>query len=934
MFSGTRLALRIARREALRYKGRSALSIALLGIPLLGVSIAATGYDTIRLSDVENAEQRLGETDAYITFDWEGVPLVQQNWTEQWPWTRPAESGAHHEGREVTEDEVLAALPDGSSIAPFNHNGFDGGIQVETPDGIGGIATAGYDLSDPIYEAANLRYLEGAPPRGDQIVLSETAAEYLEKGVGDTVALADGSDEYTVSGLVELPWNLDDAYAIGTVFEPGAAGWLVDAPGTLAHEDALALNELGMSVWATSLVKDPPPTEEVYQGFSPSDGVDGAMMMVFGLIVTVVVVEVVLLAGPAFAISARRRSREFALMSAAGAAPKHLRNTVLAGGLLFGIIAAVVAVTVGVLAVWALQPALEQFFGHRSAGLKVMPLMQAMLVGFAIVTGLLSALAAALSSSRINVVAALAGRTPRRKVRKRWPLIGLTLVGLGVASGFAGVALWSLPLMSVGIVAIQFGLIACTPTLVALIAKLGRRLPLAPRMALREAGRNRGSTAPAIAAVMGVVAAGVAFSLTVAADNVRMEQWRVHDLAQGSLSLDLSGDVWADPAGAPPDLDAAFTEAEQVLERHLEDLEVERIGLYAFGEPCGRADEDTETRCHAELVRPEENRCVYWSMEQDGTEEAAAAAIEAARNDPRCDEKLSNMGAHSDAVPASTDPEIVAAYTELEGEDLQEAVDHLESGGILVSDKWAITDDGTAVIEVTKETWRHDGSEGEDREVTSFEFPAMEVDHGLLGLDQYMPGPEAAERLGMTTSEWNQRYLLDSSTEATRAVQEAIAADLQLRAVDGIWVSFRVTDYTDPFTFYFMLAIAALCGIIALGATAVSTGLIVAESRKDMTTLGAVGAEPSVRKRFAMWQTVVIALLGAGLGTVAGLIGYALIREALNRDLSTSYPFETLYGWELPWANFGISLLVVPLVAALGALLFTRARLPSERRPT
>src|SRR5690606_16027506 len=160
MLSGLRLAFRIARREALRYKGRSALSIVLLGLPLLGTSLAATAYDTVALSDTEKAEQTLGEADAFVRLDWEGVPVVQRTWTDKWPWIEPAEQEAESAGREVSEAEVLAALPEGTSMAPYSVTGFAGSLQVETPDGVGSIETMGYDLSDPMYEAAGLEYLE------------------------------------------------------------------------------------------------------------------------------------------------------------------------------------------------------------------------------------------------------------------------------------------------------------------------------------------------------------------------------------------------------------------------------------------------------------------------------------------------------------------------------------------------------------------------------------------------------------------------------------------------------------------------------------------------------------------------------------------------------------------------------------------------------
>jgi putative ABC transport system permease protein len=187
----------------------------------------------------------------------------------------------------------------------------------------------------------------------------------------------------------------------------------------------------------------------------------------------------------------------------------------------------------------------------------------------------------------------------------------------------------------------------------------------------------------------------------------------------------------------------------------------------------------------------------------------------------------------------------------------------------------------------------------------------------------------------MTATTFQREYLITSAAGLDAAEIEALTADLDGELLNGAvstYVHFH--DYVDRETFYMVLAVTGLCALIALGATAVSTGLIIAEQRRDMTTLGAVGAAPGLRKRFAMWQTVVIATFGAGLGTIAGGLGYALIREALNRPLRMSYPFETLYGWELPWMSIGTTLLAVPVVAALGALLFTRAKLPSERRMT
>ncbi|WP_205327681.1 ABC transporter permease [Glycomyces sp. YM15] len=934
-----RLAFRIARREALRYKGRSVLSITLLGLPLLGVAIGASAYDTATLSPEETAIQYLGENDAYISADNPGEPLTQFTWDSQYPWWESEMTEDDGEPGTITEMGVLAELPLGSRITPYSFwNGSEQRAQVETPDGIGDIDVLGYDLTDPNYEAAGFTYLDGSAPIRDEVVLSEDAASYLEVGVGDSITMVHGGadEEFEVSGIIEIPWDINGRYAIASFFPTEASGWLVDTPEPFTYEDALALNEAGMTVWATSLI-DRPSTIPAEYGYSVTY-FDEATLTLYVLLVVVVVMEVILLAGPAFAISARRRTREFALMSATGATPKQIRTIVLAGGVLFGVIAAVVAVLLGIGVVAAGRPLLEQIVGYRTPGLQVLPWLQGVLVAAAIVTGLLSALAAAISASRINVVAALMGRTPGRKGSKLWLLIGLVMVGGGMVAGFAGITIWSMPLMAGAIVLLQLGLVACTPALLALTAKLGRWMPLAPRMALREAGRNRGSAAPAIAAVLGVVAGGMAFSMTIAANNVRGEALKEHLLPQGALTLTMWNDSedYDPETGMPigdPAWEEGLAESEARLGKHLDELEITKIQISETDATCGREDVDPENSyCSVAMTRPAENRCSFWETETH-TEEQMLAAVAAAREDPNCNETGDGYGFYE--VPTSADPDVVAAYSELEGDELDAAVALLEDGGVLISDALSLTDEGTVVFEQRIESWDEETGEETESEATEIELPAIVVDENLLGYSKVLLSPGAAERLGMTESLWSRQYLVSTSTVVDSAVREAISSDLNAEIADGdISANFRVTDYTDLTSFYMMLAVAGLCALITLGSTAVSTGLIIAEQRKDMTTLGAVGAAPGLRKRFAMWQTIMIALFGSALGTVAGVIGYALIRQALNRSLMNQYPFQVLYTWELPWTSFAIMVVAVPVLAAIGALLFTKARLPSERRLT
>jgi putative ABC transport system permease protein len=129
-----------------------------------------------------------------------------------------------------------------------------------------------------------------------------------------------------------------------------------------------------------------------------------------------------------------------------------------------------------------------------------------------------------------------------------------------------------------------------------------------------------------------------------------------------------------------------------------------------------------------------------------------------------------------------------------------------------------------------------------------------------------------------------------------------------------------------------LLVLAIMAGVITLGAAAIATGLAAADGRADLGTLAAVGASPRVRRGLALSQSGVIAGLGSLLGAAAGLGGSVAVLLALNRGYADVWPAPTPYPIALPWLNVGIALLVVPVVAMLGAGLLTRSRLPIERR--
>ncbi len=119
----------------------------------------------------------------------------------------------------------------------------------------------------------------------------------------------------------------------------------------------------------------------------------------------------------------------------------------------------------------------------------------------------------------------LAGRRGDRRPSLRSPLLGLLLVGVGIAdvrgrcdrSGDGSVTIAGSAVVSV------LGMILLVPVVVATLARLARRLPLVARYAVRDAARHRTRTVPAVAAVAATVAGVVALGIANASDAAESE---------------------------------------------------------------------------------------------------------------------------------------------------------------------------------------------------------------------------------------------------------------------------------------------------------------------------------------------------------------------------------------------------------------------------
>jgi putative ABC transport system permease protein len=898
---GWRAALRVARREARRAKGRSALVLAMLTLPVAAVAFIAVGQDTFTLTPTERADRLMGAAQAVVVWPSDG-PVHQDPAHHFYVPLGGASKTAEATGPPSIE-RLLALLPPGT-VAIGDQAGT---LAVDTGAGTGILNARMLDVTDPLAHGIYRQVSGRVPASAGEVDLTPAAARRLGARKGGSVRLADGSRTFRVVGIVEDP---EDLKATTIVLHPGALPphalsddrqnhrWLVATPGPLTWAQVKQLNTHGLVAVSRQVLTHPPGQAERYPELGSEQGEGlGVAPLVGGL----AMLEIILLAGSAFAVGARRRRRDLALVAAAGGSPAHLRQIVLADGVVLGTVAAVTGVALGIAAFAAARPLLERFSNLRTGAFRVFPEALAALAAVAVITGVLAALVPAWIAARQDVVAALAGRRGITRSRRRWVVLGGVLVMAGALVAATGAGRASATIIVAGLVVVELGLVLCTPAFVGLVAGVGRLLPLAPRIALRDAARNRTAAAPAISAVMAAVAGSLAAGVVLVGVTERArDDYRV---------LGRPGDVFVVSFGRtmPPEVVAALRSTMPVEQIH-------RINLPS----CGGGGAGS---CLVGPRVPAARACPYDLLGRDPT----PAEQRAARRDSRCDgvgDRYQYFGGFGSTggMTVIIDPAAVGAVANLAAEDADRAAAALRAGKVVVDDPRHL-DRGRVTLATTTVT--SSGGKGTTKMVTA---PGFALPHRSQAPITMMT-TLTARSLGLDS--------VASITLATTSRVPTVAEEDRLRAALGSQLGKGLGMHVErgpqagtPG----LLILAVVAGLITLGAAAIATGLAAADGRADLTTLAAVGASPRVRRALSLSQSGVIAGLGSLLGAIAGLGAATAVLFALNRGYADIWPAPTPYPIAVPWLNLGVALLVVPLVAMLGAGLLTRSRLPIERR--
>ena len=856
--------LRMARRDALRARGRSALVVAMIGLPVLGVSAVSVLVSTYALTPEQETVRQLGQADAaWIDSGMQRIEQITSDAyaSEATPRTSPL--------------DLRSTLPVGArSLLDTSRSGVvSAGSDALVPVTLQELA---YD--DPL--AAGLyRQVAGRAPDGPaELALTTGLAERLSVRLGDTVKLDRVGPARTVVGLVQDssqrrartvlldPGSLPPLTA-AQALEGGSVRLLVDVPGELVWSQVQAANAVGVRVEVGSRTVAGAPRE-------PESGNSAETVTAAALVVGMALLEVVLLAGPAFAVGAKRSRRQLALLAATGAERRDVRRVVLGGGLVLGATGGVLGVVGGIAAARAGLPLLGRFDDGTPGPFEVVPWQLAVIAVIGVGTALLAALLPARAAARQDVVASLTGRAGALVASRRLvPLLGLVALVAGALLALQGARSRSVLVILAGSVVADLGLVAMTPTLVGAVGRLGPFLPVAGRLALRDASRNRSRTAPAVSAILAAVAGTVAVgTFFVSQDRLQQDSY-TPSAVLGSAVVQVSG------AG----LDR-LPEVEVALRRELPAAQVLVVRSLA-GAGDGAVEGYVEVR-PARQCDPGAAGCAGYFRQVSGTVVGDAALVT--------------------ALTGSSDPVLARA---------------LAAGGAVVPADY-LQPDGTVLLEIHPSGDLDGTGTGASAGTGAVEVRVPAVALPADAFDVVVLSPQAAALVDRPVRDVA-LVVVTTRTPTEREQARASEAVGVIAPSSAVYVERGYTSDTGPT----LLALIGISALLVLGASGIATGLAAADGRADLSTLACVGATPGLRRRLAGSQSLVTAGLGTALGTVAGLVpAYAFIGALNDEQPNVPFPFV------VPWSLLAVTGIAVPLVAALAAVLLTRSRLPLVRR--
>lgn len=902
--------LRLARRQSLHGWTSSILVVALIALPMALVAGAIVfGMGHVATTD-ERIRAELGGADAWVSVVTGPDPSMTQYLDEPLWWVTDWD--------EETGEPVNEQLPLHDSALPYLPAGAieigAGSVTAETAGGIGRLTAVIGDAGADILRG-RFELLEGrAPANADEVVVSPGALERLGLRVGDRLELREPAAAYTVTGVMK---RAEDPDAAEVVFLPGTAenrSLQTDVAGTLWYllewsptpDEVQALNREGLIVFDRHLVANPG------DGAAPRSGMDGLAWSMASLIGAAAAFSgylVVLLAGAAFSVSARRQQRSLAVAASVGATRADVFRVVLLQGTVLGAIGGLVGAAAGI----GLGILFLHLFDDGSTtsfqGVHVPWWGLAAVIAFAVIVGTIAAIAPARAATKGEVMAALRGSRRPVRVRVDRPLWGVLLIAIGV--GLTAVcALWLAAINAeefvapddgrrticivgiiLGPILLQVGVMLGGHWLISLFARPLSRLGLAPRIASRDAAANPGRIVPAFAAI-----AACAFLASVSLGSIALvtkQAERGWTFAAPVGSVVVSG--WMDDADADADEERGEYVAAEATARSL----LESAGPAAFGTmwDAGMARWDREGR----LLNPDE---LVASPQIQHVDEARAASECRGLTAAECRTAISSGSAGWYLRIVA--PEELATVT---GEEISDAdLAAYRDGSALVLDPDYIADGGALIIETSTQS-RVTAVDADAAPLATLEVPAIRLDLPQRDIKAII-APALAERWGLQQGNWT--VIATYDVPPTTAQLDSLQQEADTLSRGGSAVSMWPHQESGPpdAAPWMWLAVGATA-VLVIGASSVALGLARVERRPDDATLAAVGGTRGLRRGIALWQAAIVTGLGTLTGAVAGILpvwGVALASERIYNPPSLG---------DMPWLWLVVLAVGLPAVIAL-----------------
>ena len=914
-----RIALRMAWRDARRHRGRSILVFVMVALPtglLVGIATFAssetvTGADRIPLA--------LGPARAAVSG----------------PDNQSLQQGADPDQAMVFGEAARGATP----IPGFDREASSGGapnvaaIQRLTGGDVARVGTTSlrHRIGDRSV-SADLMVLDTSKAWGDkarllsgrwatgprEVVVTPYGVSRGMPTSGETTLVSAGQEyPVTVVGTASAfnGWGgMPDVVTTEPIAQDTLYSWqwlvLRDTPVTYA--EVKQLNTYGLRVFSADVVRHPPTDAELPEELRQLNGYQQDQLRVLVAVGAMMLfVVTTLLVAPAFAVSASRQRRTLALAASNGAETRQLRRKVLAQALVLGAASAVLS---AVLAVAGLRLAQLWWVHHRPWTTHRYFDLPATAVAFIVVCSVLSALVAAMIPAarlgRLDIVGVMRGQSVSPRLNKVAPVLGIVVA----VAGGAGL-LWAvrteqreIPIVAAGL-ALVLGSLLLVPLLLVGAGRLAARLPVAPRLATRDAARHRTRSVPTVTAIVAGTIALTMFSIGLASDTEqRRREYQPRAAAgEGFLNYYPSDAAAESGNGQEVDSQAIAGRATEIVRRVTPQLVASPLGVV---QSSGVGMTDTDPVPVVNVVTPGCTPEQTIAGGPAGMVDAGGSlpGVPEGRPDPSlvCN-LVGSMAMRQVGVLSAAD---LASAPWLSAEQRSAVA----AGGILLDDPRLVR---AGKAQVVTGTFTNDPNTGEQKPGPTNRVTSLPAAGGALPFDGQSIGAlvsaDTARAKGWPVS--GQTVLLrDPDGAISRADQDALSEAVGDEGEAYVERGFQRDDRVV------MLALFGGFALLLLIVTLISTALSLAEQRADLGTFAAVGATRGTRRRLAAAQASVVALIGAVLGIAVGVVpGVALTYPLTSQswDPTTGVEIHRAPIIEIPWLPLTAVVVGVPLIAAL-----------------